>query len=231
MKKTLIVGALLAGTTGLFAQGTLNFTDTSSGYKIHVYAPQTDNPSLQITGNAANDVPAGSQTAYNGGLVGGSAGVGLANGNNITFEVYALGGGSSAAPASSLQPLSQYTTTGYTVAAGAGLFKAVSPAGDPGIPNSAATDTATVALAAWYNGGGAYTSLAAAQAAGQPAGMSAPVFLTALGGVVPPAGGTPGLPPTLGVQSFSLVGTPEPSTIALGVMGASAFLLRRRSSK
>jgi hypothetical protein len=232
MKKTLIVGSLLAGATGLLAQGTLNFSDTTSGYQIHVYAPQLADPTVQLTGNTPTDKPAGTQTGYTGGLVGGSGtGNSVANGNDVTFEVYALGGGTSAAAASALQALSQYTSVGYTIAAGAGLFHAVSPAGDTGIPNSAATDTATVALAAWYNGGGSYTSLAAAQAAGVPAGESTPVFLTALGGVVPPAGGTPGLPPTLGVQSFSLTASPEPSTIALCVMGASAFLLRRRMSK
>jgi len=229
MKKTLIMGAVLAAAAGAYAQGTVVFSDNLAAFQIHIYAPQLADPSVQVTGNAANDKPAGTQAGYTGGLVGGSAGTGLANGNNISVELYALGGGSSAAPLSSLFPVAQYSSIGYTVAAGAGLFKAVSPSGDTGIPNSS-SGSATIALAAWYNGGGAYTSLAAAQAANQPAGESLPVFISGLGGTgSPPA--TP--PPLTGIQSFSLTttSTPEPSTIALGVMGASAFLLRRRMSK
>jgi hypothetical protein len=230
MKKTLVIGTLLAGATGLFAQGTVQFSDIASTFQIHIYAPQTDTPGVQITGNTAGDKPAGTQTAYNGGLVGGSAtGSSLANGNDVSVELYALGGGTSAAPLSSLLPVSQYTTTVYTIPAGAGVFVKPSIPSDPGIPNSA-NGNATVALAAWYNGGGSYTSLSAAQAAGQPAGESNPSFITGLGGI----GSPPGTPPALsGITSFSLTTTasPEPSTIALGVMGASAFLLRRRMSK
>jgi hypothetical protein len=231
MKKTLIVGAMLAGATGLYAQGTVNFSDVLSTFQIHIYAPQTDDPTVQITGNTSSDKPAGTQTAYNGGLVGGSTTGTLTDGANISVELYAAGGGTAAAPLTSLDAVPQYTSTVYTIAAGAGLFKAVSPAGDTGIPGSA-NGNATVALAAWYNNGGMYTSLAAAQAAGVASGESTPVFITGLGGYTPP-GGTPDLPPALGVQSFSLTTTstsPEPSTIALGIMGASAFLLRRRNS-
>jgi hypothetical protein len=230
MKKTLVIGALLAGATGLFAQGTVQFTDLGA-VQIHIYGPQVADPSVQVTGNTASDKPAGTQTGYTGGLVGGTGtGTSLANGNDVSVELYALGGGTSAAPLSSLQAVSQYTSTIYTIAAGAGVFVKPSLATDPGIPNSA-NGSATIALAAWYNGGGSYTSLSAAQAAGQPAGESAPVFLSGLGGLGQPPG-TP--PPMTGLQSFSLTSpaaSPEPSTIALGVMGASAFLLRRRMSK
>jgi len=228
MKKTLIIGALLAGATGLYAQGTVQFTDLAASFEIHIYAPQTDTPSVQISGNAANDKPAGTTTAYNGGLVGGSAtGAGLGNGNNITVQLEAAGGGTSAAPLSSLSPVSQYTTSVYTFAAGAGIFIKPTIASDPGIPNSG-NGNATVALAAWFNNGGTITSLAAAQAGGTW-GESAASFITGLGGL----GSPPGTPPPLsGITSFSLTtSVPEPSTIALGVMGASAFLLRRRMSK
>jgi hypothetical protein len=52
---------------------------------------------------------------------------------------------------------------------------------------------------------------------------ASPVFQVALGG----AGNPPSTPAVLtGLQSFSLV--PEPSTIALGLLGAAALLLRRR---
>jgi hypothetical protein len=140
MKKTLIVGALLAGATGLYAQGTVQFTDFASTFQIHIYAPQTDNPGLQITGNASNDKPAGTTASYNGGVVGGAnTGGGLGNGNNITVQVEAAGGGTSAAALSSLSPVTQYTTTVYTFAAGAGIFIKPTIAGDTGIPNTVLT--------------------------------------------------------------------------------------------
>jgi hypothetical protein len=85
--------------------------------------------------------------------------------------------------------------------------------------------TASVAVAVWQNSGssGAATTLAKAQADGYAWGVSdiatAPL---ATGTQVPTF-----LPTTL--TSFSLVDeVPEPGTIALGVAGASALLLRRR---
>jgi len=56
-------------------------------------------------------------------------------------------------------------------------------------------------------------------------GESADFTVAGLGGQ--PASGPPLTPPNLnGLQSFALV--PEPSTIALGVLGAAALLIRRR---
>jgi hypothetical protein len=76
----------------------------------------------------------------------------------------------------------------------------------------------TVQMRAWEASGG--NSYAAAQAAGKKFGKSNDVPLTV---TVAPA--TP--PDMVGLQGFSLV--PEPSTLALGVLGAAALLIRRRS--
>jgi len=108
-------------------------------------------------------------------------------------------------------------------------------------------NNAAAAVVAWFNGGGQFTTLAQAQAANVPWGQST-VF--EINGLTEPAsvmtqdnnnvaqGGqntvayldgndnTSGY--WTGLESFSLVGVPEPSTIALGVMGACAFLARRR---
>lgn len=76
----------------------------------------------------------------------------------------------------------------------------------------------TVQMRAWEASGGA--SYEAAVAAGKLYGTSNPVNLT--------VATAPSLPPDMvGLQSFSLI--PEPSTFALGLLGAAAFFLRRRS--
>jgi len=107
--------------------------------------------------------------------------------------------------------------------------------------NFGTQDTAaTVAVACWYNNGGLIGSLAAASKAGVPYGISLPFVMTGLGEDIADetafANGNqqPGTltPAMSGLTSFSLIGSvvsvPEPSTIALGVLGACAFLARRR---
>jgi len=104
--------------------------------------------------------------------------------------------------------------------------------------NLGAQDTAaTVAVACWYNAGGTINSLAAASAAHVPYGISLPFVMTGLGEDAADetsfnnGSQTPGtLTPAMNqLTSFSLIGTvPEPSTIALGVMGVCAFLARRK---
>jgi hypothetical protein len=74
-----------------------------------------------------------------------------------------------------------------------------------------------VEMRAWEAAGG--NSYEAAVAAGKLFGKSEPVQLTV---AVAPA--TP--PDMVGLKSFALV--PEPSTMALGLLGAAALLLRRR---
>jgi hypothetical protein len=228
-KKTLIAGAIMTVALGANAQGIVNFVDGVIGFTMHIYGPQESYFPVQGTG--PNDDPPGT-TMYDAGsaLGGSSTGSGLGNGNNITVELYAAPGLGDAL--SSLVGVGQYTGHLATKPGGVGEFVPNGILGpDPGIPGTSG-GTATVVLVAWFNGGGAYSSLTAAEAAGQDFGFSAPVSLTALGDL----GSPPNIPPPIGITSFSLGGepepiTPEPSTIALGVMGASAFLFRRRMSK
>jgi hypothetical protein len=230
MKKTLILGALLAGAIGANAQGTVNFADEITGFTMHIYGPQASG--LPTSGNApTGDVPSGSTVYDAGSMVGGTSqalGVGgLANGKNVSVELYAAPGLGDAI--TSLTAVGQYTGTAGLKAGAIGLFIPNAIAGsDPGIPGTSG-GTATVALAAWYNGGGAYNTLASAEAAGQDFGMSPTANINGLGGVSI-GGAPPPTPPAIGVESFSIQATPEPSTIALGIMGASAFLFRRRMS-
>ncbi|HEX7859687.1 MAG TPA: PEP-CTERM sorting domain-containing protein [Verrucomicrobiae bacterium] len=58
-------------------------------------------------------------------------------------------------------------------------------------------------------------------------GQTAPVLVNNLGGT-PSGGGAPLQPAVLaGLQGIE-IGVPEPSTLAFGLLGAAAFLLRRR---
>jgi len=136
--------------------------------------------------------------------------------------------------------------------------QAAPPNPDPGIPGTGHIgavakstkgaaylgNNAAAIVVAWFNGGGQFTTLAQAQAANVPWGQSLPFEITGLiepasvmtddnNGVAAPAqSGTAYLADNLNantyLESFSLTSSPEPSTIALGVMGACAFLARRR---
>jgi hypothetical protein len=79
-----------------------------------------------------------------------------------------------------------------------------------------------------YNGSSYDAS--AAIGSGKYFGQSLPITVSGLGGQ--PASGPPIPSPDLsGLQGFNVaLSTPEPSTIALGVLGAAALLLRRRKS-
>jgi hypothetical protein len=97
------------------------------------------------------------------------------------------------------------------------------------------TGGATLQLEVWYNGGIAKPANFGAQETASPvSGLSAIESIGELGGNGEPAASTPTLEGpglVLGdgiITSFSLVEIPEPSTIALGLLGASAFLFRHR---
>jgi len=229
MKKTLTILGVLAGTAGVYAQGTINMADyeASPAFNISVFAPSTTTPGVQSSGNTAADSPAGTQT-YSGQAIGGSTtGTGpfnYANGNNYTVGLYLATTQAGLVTALTGAPVG--TTTFNTTASGIGnwTYSALNITDNnisPGTP-------VFVELAAWDNNGGAITSYAAALAANLPAGHSvASTGTDALGGGSPPVT-APGLG-GLGLTSFNLTTTvPEPSTIAMGIMGASAFLFRRR---
>lgn len=91
------------------------------------------------------------------------------------------------------------------------------------VPFVAPGADASVILRAWNAAAG--SDWATASGAGNLiSGESAPITIT-LGG----AGAPPSLPANLtGLAGFQLVAVPEPSTIALGVIGLAALALRRR---
>jgi len=232
MKKTLpIVVSLLAGALGVYAQGQIEWDDYapnaglpkgSDGFEITVWQPQ--GPTGQVFGNGAADVPAGTTTYTGvpiGGTAAGSGSTGYANGNNYSIALY-YGVGASVAEAN-LTQVPGAVATFSTAFAGSWLS---SGGVDVTVPGVASGTVGTFALAAWYNGGGTVTfAQASLTGSGDPYGMSNPANIT--------LAGPPSVPSTLNpITSFSLnlnpTTTPEPSTIALGLVGASAFLMRLR---
>lgn len=118
------------------------------------------------------------------------------------------------------------TPTNFRTGAGAGFV----PAGivatvTGGIPGT----TATVQMRAWEGAAGSTyeATLASGGKVGKSTGVGGSATINVTLGGPDPAGGPDFLDPFLtGLQPFSLV--PEPSTIALGLLGAAALLLRRR---
>lgn len=113
--------------------------------------------------------------------------------------------------------ISAYTpvagTVNFQTGAGAGYFLG----GNKAIPGFGTGASVKLIIAAFATANGADYQTAAA-AAGNT-GYSLPVTVTLGGGAVPP-------PNLVGAQGFATV--PEPSTIALGLLGAAGLLLRRR---
>jgi len=102
------------------------------------------------------------------------------------------------------------------------------------IPTVAPGGVAALQVRAWNNGGGTAASYAAAVAGGLENGQSAVFNSEPLGGGSPPAA-APNMIGTANaansMTSFNLSpGTivPEPSVLALGVLGGLALLIRRR---
>jgi hypothetical protein len=135
----------------------------------------------------------------------GTTGAGAGAGANAQLFLLAGGVYTALTPATTFRTSPAGPAQGYVVA----------PATAVTVPGVAGGAQATVVLRAW-EGAGTYDAAAIR-------GESSPITIT-LGG----AGAPPSLPANLvGLTSFSMV--PEPSTLALGLLGAAALLYRRRS--
>jgi hypothetical protein len=217
MKKSLLTISLLAGATMGYAQGTINWADyiapskTGVGFSISVFGPAT--PGAAPTsglGNTANDTPAGT-TTYAGAPLSGTA---------YTVGLYV--GSTPALAASAVTSGSPIATTTFLTGSGAGdwEFAKSLDATDPAGPATVYVD-----IAAWSSSAATYA--AAFSTPGDLFGSSGPSTspVAEVGGSPPP---TPNNLQGLGLTDFTVGSVPEPSTIALGVMGASAFLMRLR---
>jgi hypothetical protein len=245
MKKTLVTLSLLAGAVSGYSQGQVAMTDYSRGdFQISVWSPDLSNPAQEVQGqssaafatahNTAIDIPSGS-TAYTGTPLGGNAadtGTSATDyGNGHIWSVQLYAGPGTISLFGSLSPVAGSTANFFINANSVGYEGSWNSTSAATIQGVAGGSPATMAIAAWYNGNGAYTSYATALAAQQPTGYSTLGVENLIAAPTPPAD-LPGLgqPQTIsgGITSFSLTTVPEPSTIALGVIGASAFLMRLR---
>jgi hypothetical protein len=215
MKKTLTgVVALLAGAFVAHSQGTVSMANYLVLSK-YIYVSYNG---TKLGGTSG--APAGTATANVG--KGGDwtvalyGNVGLGDASSTLLECTVAGGGNATATFAPGAP--------SDATAGTWASSVIAQ-----IPNTTlAGQGSTVQLDAWYNAGGTITTYAAATVKGQ----------SALGNVTSPGGTNPGggpaiTPPNLpALGNFNVIGTiPEPSTIALGVMGASGMLLRLRRKK
>jgi len=157
------------------------------------------NRNLTTGGNVPITLPNGDGPGLQGGMA----------------QLYLQNGTGASATFTALAPAIAFRTTS---AAAAPFLEGPTDVTVPGVP---AGSPATVVLRAWV-GGSSYES------ATQFKGSSGPITLAQLGGA-PPGGGTPITPPDLsGLSSFQLAAIPEPTTLALGVLGAAALFIRRR---
>lgn len=208
MKKLILAGCAVSCAVSVFAQGTIVFNNRVVGSVVApIYAPNPADPSTQQTGNTANGFPVGT-TVYGGATLAGTG---------FTAQLWGAPGANAAL--SSLVPATGYSTAGFRTGAAAGLWTTSTDAAI--IPGAAEGSVATLQVRAWDNSGGTMTTYAAAVAAGLAAGTSALFNSQPLGGVSAP-------PNLVGLQSFSLVAAPEPSTFALAGLGAVALLIFRR---
>jgi hypothetical protein len=210
MKKIITVAALLAGAASAYSQGTLAFSDYGGSYSTYFYNVQASGNTTPITYNGYTVMETSGNTASY------TSGTKL---SGTAYSIQVLCGTGNGDTLAQLTP--QGSTSGFNTGGFAGLFSATvtdTMASTPAGP-------ATIALAAWQNTGtsGSALTLAAAQADNYAWGISTLANISLVA--------SPTTPPAIpaGVQSFSLgSATPEPSTIALGVIGASAFLMRLR---
>jgi len=217
MKKLILAAITVTTAASVFAQGTVSFSNRSSGGTTHVYSTAPGTAALQ--GNGAADSPAGS-------VVYGSPGytlIGTLGGMSATTTfAQLLSAPGAGAPESSLLPALGITT--FRTGGGAGNIVLTTATLNNVAPDAA---VASLEMVVWDNSSGLYPTWTQASVAwGQnliAAGRS-PEFN------INNVGGTTFTPPNInpGLQSFSIGIVPEPTTAALAGLGAAALLVFRR---
>lgn len=211
MKTILILAASLFVAAGAFAQGTIIFVNFNANFKAPIYDIEPLSPTTTKTGNSAAGNPMDS-TVYTGALL---------SGTGYTAELWGHLGTGQAEGA--LEALGK--TTFRTGTAAGFINSAILPV--PGATLGGATPSqGTFQVRVWNNLAGTVGTWA--QVLLNPAvarGKSALLNSGNLGGT-----GTPGATdPTLeNLRSFNIAIVPEPSSIALGVLGLGTLMFLRR---
>jgi hypothetical protein len=231
MKRNLLVAALLTATVGAFGQGTITFNNratagTPSPVVSPVFGLDPACPTCEKQGNPVSTwngsdgptpAPTGTQT-YGGAPLAGTGYTAALWGVNVNSPDSALT--DPAAQPISVTPF-RFSSSVQNIK---GFWTGTSP-GVPGVPGGSA-ERAKFIVRAWDNRGGTITSWS--QVLADP---TIPHGESLIFTVNQQLGLSPSIPsPNLsGFQSFQLFVVPEPSVIALGVLGAGClFLLRRR---
>ena len=213
MKKLTVIALAAVISVSAFGQGQINFNNrvtTAGGVVAPVYGVNPASPTSRLSGNATTN--GGSQNY---------SGIPLVSGTNYSAQIWYGPAGTQqdalqGAPSSTIVPFRTTAATGGFIQNQAA---AVTLAGvDFGT-------TGAIQMRVWDNQGGLITSWAAAVAAGVATGYS-DIFQVAMSAnaSIPP-------PNMVGLTSFNLTtAVPEPSVIALGVLGLGALLLRRRKA-
>jgi len=182
-----------------------------------VYLPETPDATVEKHGQSSIGIPTGT-VVYTGGVIPATSG------SAYSAQLFAGILGTADGALSPLLPVTTFRTS--TAAGQAGNIIAVVISG--GVPNVAAGSSARLQMRAWQNLGGTITSWSDALARansdttyqlGDGLSFDSPALTAAPN---PPAD-------SLGMTSFNLhTVVPEPSTIALGVLGLGALVLFRR---
>lgn len=212
MKYTLALATLLFGSaavSSLLAQGHFQWgNNINNVVRSPIYGVDPANPSQPRMGNTASGFPAGTQT-YGGPLLAGTG---------FTMAIYL-----STFPTDMPATMSPIATDTFRTGPGAGFISSHEES-DPNRPPG--TAGVCYQLRAWDNQGGTITSWAQVMGAGgtMACGVSDVYVFTS-----PLSVGPMGRPDTSLVRSFQLTVVPEPSLIALGILGLGGLVLRRRS--
>jgi hypothetical protein len=201
-----LIAAVLAALSplGALSQGTILFDNHVGSILVApIYGPDPANPMEALTGNTPGGTPPGA-TLYGGPLLAGSG-----------FTAQLWGG----PDVNSLVPATGSSTATFLAGGGAGFWPA--PPNNAMVVGVPTGSVATLQVRAWDNQGGTITTWAEAVAAGVPRGVSA-VFTSQ------PLGFSDLVPYLVGFTSFNIAYVPEPSTLALGALGAAILLLFRR---
>jgi PEP-CTERM motif len=208
---------VVASMASAFGQGTIQFGNELRNnlgvvvFRAPIYGADPADPTRSVSGQSNLGLPAGT-TVYGGPLL---------QGTGYTMALFAGPAGTT-----DLNSLLLVTTTTFRTANGDVLPAGLVVTRDVAIPGLAQGQIATLQIRVWDNEGGSITSWAQVLASSTTArGATPPFDSPALGGM-----GVPGADPPLmtGWTSFNISAVPEPSVIALGLLGVGAMLLRLR---